>query len=496
MRTLQVSLVVVSLTASLAVACGSVNAVHFDGGGHCVPGQSSACVGANDCMGSQVCNADGTFAACVCGSPDASTGVPGAPAGVPEVSAFYAFVTTVAGTGTAGSANGSGSVATFNFPNDVALDGAGNLYVSDTSNNLVREVTLANVNGPATVTTFAGTGSNGSANGSGNVATFNHLLGLAADAAGNVFVSDSLNNLIRKVTPTDQVSTIAGTGAAGSANGSANQATFSEPIGIAVDANDNLFIVDQATDLVREVTAAGQVSTIAGTGTAGSANGSGTLASFSAPFGIAVDATGNLYVADTANNLIRKITPTGTVSTLAGTGAAGSANGAAGAATFNQPIGIAVDANGNVYIGDFNNQLIREITPAGQVTTLAGTGVAGNADGLATAATFRGPEQMVLDGQGNIYLGNAIGEEVREIFPGVGQLTVAWSAPKETGTSAITSYTATATAPGQPAKKCTVNAFSCTIGYLTSGVAYSVSVTATNGAGEGPPSIAVVAIPN
>jgi sugar lactone lactonase YvrE len=500
MRTLQASLVVAFVAASLAVACGKVVApATVDGStaGRCTPGESSACVGSGACMGSQVCNTSGTFEPCVCGfTPDASTGVPGAPVGVPEALAFDAFVTTVAGTGIPGSANGSGSVATFAFPNGVAVDGAGNLYVSDTDNNLVREITPATVNAPTTVITFAGTGSAGSANGSGNVATFDHLLGIAADVAGNVFVSDSQNDLIREVTPADQVTTLAGTGSAGSANGSASAATFSFPLGIAVDANDNVYVVDRDNNLIREVTSAGEVSTFAGTGAVGSANGSGSAASFSEPFGIAVDAAGNVYVADTGNQLIRKVTPAGVVTTLAGTGAAGSANGAATAATFDEPIGVGVDANGNVYVGDFGNELIREITPAGEVSTLAGTGAAGNANGSPSVATFGGPEGVAVDGEGNVFVATPEGAEVRKIAPGVGQLAVAWSPPSETGTSAITSYTATATAPGQPTKKCVVNAYTCTIGYLTSGVPYGVSVTATNGAGEGPPSIAVVAIPN
>ena len=175
--------------------------------------------------------------------------------------------------------------------------------------------------------------------------------------------------------------TVAGNGTIGFTNGPGPNATFHTPDAVAVDDNGNIYVVDQFNYSIRKITPDGTVSTLAGSGTYGSANGLGTGASFSQPSDITIDNANNLYVADEGNNIIRKITPAGLVTTLAGTGSQGSANGPNATATFTNPIGVAADAIGNVYVADAFNQLIRRIGTNGIVTTLAGNGTIGNADG-------------------------------------------------------------------------------------------------------------------
>ena len=220
------------------------------------------------------------------------------------------------------------------------------------------------------VSTFAGTGRPGEANGA-DTATFNLPLGVAVDGAGNVYVADYSNNLIRKISPAGVASTLAGTGATGADNGAGSIATFNLPEGVAVDAAGNVYVADTYNHLIRKITPDGTVSILAGNGTAGSSNGTGTGASFNSPFGVAVDASGDVYVADSGNNLIRKITPGGAVSVFAGNGVKGAKNANGSAASFNTPSGVAVDKAGNVYVADENNNLIRKITAGGVVSILA-----------------------------------------------------------------------------------------------------------------------------
>jgi len=216
------------------------------------------------------------------------------------------------------------------------------------------------------VTTLAGSGSQGSANGTGTAASFAWPAGAAVDGSGNVYVADTFNHLIRKITSAGVVTTLAGTGSSGSANGTGTAASFNNPWGVAVDGSGNVYVADQSNHLIRKITAAGVVTTLAGTGSAGSANGTGTAASFNYHWGVAVDGSGNVYVGDSNNHLIRKITSAGVVTTLAGSGSSGSADGTGTAASFRYPTGVAVDGSGNVYVGDLGNHLIRKIT-----TTLA-----------------------------------------------------------------------------------------------------------------------------
>ena len=323
---------------------------------------------------------------------------------------YTPMVTWLAGNATQGSANGTGTSATFNYPTGVTADAAGNVYVADYGNNLIRKITSAGV-----VTTFAGSGNQALTDGTGTSASFFFPYGVAADAAGNVYVADYGTNAIRKITVAGVVTTLAGSGASGSANGTGAAASFRGPSSVAVDAAGNIYVADLHNHLIRKITTAGVVTTLAGSGTAGSTDGTGTSASFNYPSGVAVDAAGNIYVADSGNNLIRKITSLGVVTTFAGNGTAGSANGTGTSASFNNPAGVAVDATGNLYVADYLNNLIRKITAAGVVTTFAGTGTRGAANGIGASASFNGPMNVAVDVASNVYVADSYNHLIREI---------------------------------------------------------------------------------
>jgi sugar lactone lactonase YvrE len=241
--------------------------------------------------------------------------------------------------------------------------------------NVIKFTTsTASADTTVTVSTFAGNSTGGFGNGTGTAALFNSPQGTAVDGAGNVYVSDSFNHIIRKITPAGVVTTYAGTaGVLGFAGGAATVGKFYSPQGIAFDGAGNLYVADQGNNAIYKITSTGTVTVLAGDGTAGYADGVGSAARFYSPQGIAADAQGNVYVADRNNDRIRKITPAGVVTTFAGTGTAGAYVGdAATVAQFNRPVAVAVDAAGNnVYVADQGNYAIRKIT-AGNVTTLIG----------------------------------------------------------------------------------------------------------------------------
>jgi sugar lactone lactonase YvrE len=298
----------------------------------------------------------------------------------------------------------------FNGPHGIATDSSGNVYVSDLSNHAIRKISPAGI-----VSTLAGSGSAGQGNGLGVAASFNQPVGLALDSNSNVYVADTQNHLIRKITPSGMVSTFAGSGTHGSANGFGSAASFYFPCGIAVDSNGNVYVADEFNHAIRKIAPDGLVSTVAGSGAIGRADGQGAAASFNNPTGIAVDAAGYLYVADRDNHLIRKINPAGLVSTLAGSGVAGSINGIGAAASFNYPPRLTVDPAGNILVADAGNHLIRKVTPSGVVTTLAGTGGLGQVNGAATIATFRNPRGIAVDPFGNVYVSDTNNHLIRKI---------------------------------------------------------------------------------
>lgn len=327
-------------------------------------------------------------------------------------------VTTIAGMAQMpGNADGNLRSARFNTPVGIALDGAGNLYVADTGNHTIRKITPAGV-----VTTLAGTaGSAGAVDGIGPAARFNLPFGVASDAMGNLYVGDSGNYTIRKITPAGAVSTLAGSpGNGGNANGSGGDARFYAPTDVLVDAVAAVYVVDSGNNAIRRISPAGEVATVAGpAAVAGSTDGSGAAAQFNTPFGIAADTSGNLIVADMGNHTLRRITPAGVVTTLAGTaGTPGLADGSGSAAGFNTPTGVAADQNGNVYVADTGNHAIRKVTAAGVVTTLAGTpGTMGSADGTGAAAQFNSPTGIAADAAGNVYVADTGNHTVRKVTP-------------------------------------------------------------------------------
>ncbi len=318
-------------------------------------------------------------------------------------------VSTLAGSGAAGYANGTGMAASFNGVWSVGMDAAGNAYVVDAANQVLRKVTTAGV-----VSTWAGSGTAGFANGTGTAAAFNSPHELTLDNAGNVILVDQNNHRIRSITPAGVVTSIAGSGTAGYQDGPVATAKFSFPSGVAIDANGTVYVADYQNSAIRKI-AGGTVSTLAG-GTKGSADGTGTAASFNEPDDIAIDNAGNLFVTDWANHKIRKVTPAGVVTTFAGSGNAGFANGTGTAASFNHPWGIAIDGSNNLYIGDEYNNSIRKITPGAVVTTLAGTGAQGMANGQGTLATFNAPLGVSVNAAGNIlYVADWQNNVVRKI---------------------------------------------------------------------------------
>ncbi len=414
-------------------------------------------------------------------------------------------VSTLAGSGVPGFADGAGAAAAFTVPGSIALDSGGNVYVSDVGNEAIRKVSPAGV-----VTTLAGGSGRGFVDGVGSAARFAGPRSLAVDGTGNVYVADA-NNALRKITPAGVVSTIAGytpqqpccTGTlpdssfggvavdgagnvyvgdfirrtilkitpagvtsdfyvvsenvsvgdlsvdtagnvylgggtavlkitpagvastlagdrgTGLTDGTGASARFGgAPLSIAVDGGGNVFVADTWNNAIRRITPGGDVTTVAGRMPAGFADGPALSASFSGGFmslgsgagtfvglgPVAVDAAGEIYVADTFNHAIRRISRNGIVSTVAGTGLPGFANGSGRSASFNFPIGIALDGSGNIYVADSRNRMIRKISASGYVTTLAGNGAAGAANGVASSATFNNPSYVAVGPDGTVYV--------------------------------------------------------------------------------------------
>ncbi|WP_159025705.1 cadherin domain-containing protein [Aquimarina sp. Aq78] len=262
------------------------------------------------------------------------------------------------------------------------------------------------------VRTLAGNGTLGFTNGTGTSAQFSTPIGVDVDSNGNIYIVDRNNNVIRKITPAGVVSTFAGS-TYGYADGTGAAAKFRAPYGITIDANDNIYVGDYFNHRIRKITPAGVVTTLAGSGVVGSADGTSTVAQFNEPYGLDVDSNGNVYVADYGNNRIRKITPAGVVTTLAGS-SRGFADGTGTAAMFKAPHDVAVDNNDNVYVTDGFNHRIRKITPAGVVTTFAGTNQ-GFADGTGTQARFNTPEGITIDNSGNLYVTDRSNHCIRKI---------------------------------------------------------------------------------
>jgi sugar lactone lactonase YvrE len=364
-----------------------------------------------------------------------------------------------AGSGDNGSTDGNGTSASFSFPTGITTDAAGNVYVSEQGVGLIRKITPGGL-----VSTIAGSGVNAEKDGIGSQASFSDPGGMVVDAAGNIYVGDE-GRTIRKVTQAGVVTTIMGAGVA--INGDATNATFNQPADVVTDAAGNVFVADAGNNLIREINTAGTVSTFAGTGNKGNVDGALNAASFSSPVGIAVDASGNFFIADSANNVIRKISPGGLVSSISlfvnANGASGPLNYPTGVAVdgsgniyynnsawnslcqigpsvistfsvgnnpgpsngmfFFKSFGVAVDKQGNVYVADAGNSRICKINTAGWETTIAGSAsaanfpVVGNANGVGTSASFNHPKGIAVDGSGNVYIADTQNNLIRKITP-------------------------------------------------------------------------------
>jgi sugar lactone lactonase YvrE len=380
---------------------------------------------------------------------------------IPGTAAVNQLTLLTGSAGGGGNCDGQGPLARFSDPHGTAVDAQGNVYVADRYNNSIRKVTPSNI-----VTTIAGTiGAPGSTDGTGAAARFNRPLGIAVDQSDNLYVTDSGNYTIRKITAPGIVTTIAGqAGTQGTDNGLGSAAHFREPYGVVVDSAQNLYVTDRSAHTVRKISSAGNVTTLAGQAdSSGADNGPGSMARFSFPQGIALDSVGKLYVSDSGNQTIRSIAPDGTVTLLAGqsgqpgnldadlstsqfsmpdgisvdssgslfvvdssgstvrkiilspgsaavrimvgqAGVFGFADGFGGQAQFNNASGISIDTNGNLYLADLGNDIIRKITAAGSVSTLAGLSPNfGARDGSSSEASFGGIFGIVSDGSGNLY---------------------------------------------------------------------------------------------
>jgi len=326
-------------------------------------------------------------------------------------------VTLFAGTtGVLGGADGEPGVARFYSPRGVVVDAAGTLYVADTSNHSIRKITPGGV-----VSTLAGqAGSYGTANGNGSAARFRSPQGVAVDGSGNVYVADTGNHTIRKIAPAGEVTTLAGMpGVTGSADGDATQALFRRPAALTVDGAGNVLVADTGNMTVRLVSASGVVSTLAGVALqAGNADGAGSDARFSSPSGIALEPAGTFVVSDSRS--VRRMTAAGAVTTLAGETDApiGHADGAGPDARFSYPAALASDSHGNLFVADSDNNVIRKVAPSGATTTFAGVkGDCAFVDGPPAVARFCFPSGIAIDASDNVYVSDTWNGAVRKLTP-------------------------------------------------------------------------------
>lgn len=290
------------------------------------------------------------------------------------------------------------------FSTGIAYDATGNLYASNPEKNIIRRLTRS-----GQIETIAGTDDvSGNADGEGRAALFSYPTGIATDPAGNLYIADMNNHTIRKYSSLGVVSTLAGVpGIAGGADGSANAARFHSPRSVAVDANGNVYVADRDNHAIRKVTPDGNVSTLAGlAGASGAEDGHGTAARFNHPGDLSLDQAGNVYVADTRNDSIRKIAPDGTVTTLAGNPRRrSSVDGNGMLASFRGLNNVVEDKAGNIYVADTENSTVRKVSPKGDVTTFAGKPESrGNVDGRGPEARFNYPYGIAIDASDNLYV--------------------------------------------------------------------------------------------
>ncbi len=362
------------------------------------------------------------------------------------------IISTIAGSGPQayGGDGGPATSAWLYSPSDVAIDSSGNVYIADAGNSRIRKVTGTTINTIAGSATMGFSGDAGTA----TSAQLSQPLAVVVDGSGNLYIADSNNNRIRKVTPGGTISTVAGDGTPGYGgdDGPAISAQLFHPTDVAIDSGGNLYIADFNNQCIRKVAAGtGTISTVAGTGTAGY-NGDGiaaTSAQLYRPYSVAVDSSGNLlYIADLNNYRIRKVTA-GTISTVAGNGTVGYSGdgGSATSAQLSAYTKVAVDSSGNLYIADESNHRIRKVTSGGTIYTVAGTGTPGYSGdgGVSTSAQLLSPYGMAFDSSGNLYIADFFNQRIRKVIPSPFDQTITFTSPASGtyGGSATLSATAT-----------------------------------------------------
>jgi len=334
-------------------------------------------------------------------------------------------ITTVAGNGSTGYSGdgGPGTGATLTNPEGVAVSPAGDLYITDAGNLRVRKLSAA-----GTITTVIGGGLNDG--GFGVFGLLNQPAAAVRDGAGNTYIVDSRNHRVRKVAANGIITTLAGTGAPGFSGdgGAASSAQLSGPEGVAADSSGNVYVADSGNFRIRKVDTTGVITTVAGTGSSGYAGDGGAATdALVSPYGLVVDSAGNLYATDIYNHVVRKVTPSGTITTVAGNGQSGYAGdgGAATSASLNQPNAVAVDAAGNLYVADEENLRIRKIDTSGVMTTVAGNGQCcySGDGGAATNAQLCYPTGVTADASGDLFIADSCSARVREVFSSGGTIT-------------------------------------------------------------------------
>ena len=413
----------------------------------------------------------------------------------------------LAGTGTSGTPTaGTATSSRLNEPMGVAVDSSGNVYIADRANHRVEKVTSG-----GTLSVFAGTSSGGAPTaGAATSSRLNNPSGVAVDSSGNVYIADTYNHRVEKVTPEGVLSIIAGTGTSGAPTaGTATSSRLNQPMGVAVDSSGNVYIADSANHRIEKVTPEGVLSIIAGSGSSGAPTaGTATSSALNTPTGVAVDSSGNVYIADSGNNQVEKVTSGGTLSVFAGTGSAGAPTaGAATSSALWNPSGVAVDSSGNVYIADRDSPRVEKVTSGGTLSVFAGTGVPGTPTaGAATSSKLDTPAGVAVDSSGNVYIANRYAHIVAKVsvgstisIPGAptspvasttsfssrgGSASVSFTAPGSDGGSPVINYRVTATDvtnAGRGGQTATGTSSPVSIGGLTVGDSYTFTVAATNG---------------